>query len=44
MVFPGLQLVEPGVVLVSEWRPDPGVQLPPAHEVSTAKGAAARKP
>ena len=43
MVFPGLQLVEPGVALVSEWRPEPGVQLPSAHEVST-NGAVARKP
>ncbi len=43
LVFSGLTLVPPGVVLVSEWRPEPGTLLPSAAEVTTF-GAVARKP
>jgi hypothetical protein len=43
LIFPGLVLVPPGVVLVSEWRPEPGTLLPSAAEVGT-NGAVARKP
>jgi hypothetical protein len=43
LVFSGLTLVPPGVVLVSEWRPEPGTLLPSAAEVNT-NGAVARKP
>jgi O-methyltransferase involved in polyketide biosynthesis len=37
--FDGLELVEPGVVSVSQWRPDPSPSGPPA-EVSTYGGVA----
>jgi hypothetical protein len=43
LVFSGLSLVPPGVVLVSEWRPEPGTLPPSAAEVGT-NGAVARKP
>ena len=43
LVFSGLTLVPPGVVLVSGWRPEPGTLLPSAAEVGT-NGAVARKP
>ena len=43
LVFGGLELVDPGVVLVSEWRPEEGSLRPPASEVNTY-GAVARKP
>lgn len=43
MAFGGLELVPPGVVLVSEWRPEPGKTLPSPAEVSMY-GAVARKP
>ncbi len=43
LVFTGLELVEPGVVLVSEWRPEPGRLRPLPSEVNTY-GAVARKP
>jgi S-adenosyl methyltransferase len=43
LVFRGLTLVPPGVVVVSEWRPQPGAVLPPAAEVGS-NGAVARKP
>jgi hypothetical protein len=43
LVFAGLTLVPPGVVLVSEWRPEPGTLVPTAAEVGT-NGAVARKP
>jgi hypothetical protein len=43
LVFPGLTLVPPGVVVVSEWRPEPGTLLPPRPDVSN-NGAVARKP
>jgi len=43
LVFTGLELVEPGVVLVSEWRPEAGRLRPLSSEVNTY-GAVARKP
>ena len=43
LVFDGLTLVPPGVVVVSEWRPEPGAILPARPEVSM-NGAVARKP
>ena len=43
LVFGGLELVDPGVVLVSEWRPEEGGLRPAASEVNTY-GAVARKP
>src|SRR6185437_15269262 len=42
LAFAGLEMVPPGVVLVSEWRPDDGPRPAPA-EVS-CYGGAARKP
>lgn len=43
MVFPGLELVPPGLVLVSEWRPEDGGPRPKPAEVNWY-GAVARKP
>ena len=43
LVFNGLTLVSPGVVVVSEWRPEPGTIVPPRAEISM-NGAVARKP
>jgi len=43
LVFRGLTLVPPGVVVVSEWRPGPHAFLPPRGDVSN-NGAVARKP
>jgi O-methyltransferase involved in polyketide biosynthesis len=43
LVFTGLELVPPGVVVVSEWRPQPGRILPSAAEIGM-NGAVARKP
>jgi hypothetical protein len=43
LAFPGLELVPPGVVLVSEWRPDSAAPRPTAAEVS-CYGGVARKP
>jgi len=43
MAFGGLELVPPGVVLVSEWRPGHGGALPTPAEVS-CYGGVARKP
>ena len=43
VVFTGLQMVEPGIVLVSEWRPDDERPRPMASEVGW-HGAVARKP
>ncbi len=43
LVFGGLVLVDPGVVLVSVWRPEVGGLRPAAAEVNTY-GAVARKP
>jgi hypothetical protein len=42
LAFRGLDMVDPGLVLVSEWRPDEAVR-PPASEVNWY-GAIARKP
>jgi hypothetical protein len=43
MAFGGLELVPPGVVLVSEWRPDEEGPFPTAAEISFY-GGVARKP
>jgi hypothetical protein len=43
MIFSGLELVPPGVVLVSEWRPEGNSPQPKPAEVSWY-GAVARKP
>jgi hypothetical protein len=44
VVFEGLELVPPGVLVLSEWRPEPGSILRPGfHEVG-ANGGLARKP
>jgi len=43
LVFRGLTLVPPGVVVVSEWRREPGSIPPPPDEVGI-NGAVARKP
>ncbi len=43
LAFPGLEIVPPGVVLVSEWRPDTPGPRPTAGEVS-CYGGIARKP
>jgi hypothetical protein len=44
LVFGGLELVPPGVVLLPEWRPDPdGAPRPGAREVGINAGVA-RKP
>jgi hypothetical protein len=43
LAFKGLTLVPPGVVVVSEWRREPGAFPPPAEEVGI-NGAVARKP
>jgi hypothetical protein len=44
IAFQGLELVPPGLLVVSEWRPESGEGLPPhAWEVSV-NGAVARKP
>jgi hypothetical protein len=43
LVFKGLTLVPPGVVPISEWRPQPGVLLPTRAEVG-GNAAVARKP
>jgi hypothetical protein len=43
LAFRGLTLVPPGVVVVSEWRREPGDIPPPAEEVGI-NGAVARKP
>jgi hypothetical protein len=44
LVFRGLTLVPPGVVVVSEWRPEPGELLPPPRADVSNNGAVARKP
>jgi hypothetical protein len=41
-LFAGLKLEEPGIVPVSEWRPEPGAELPRAKDVAIL-GAVARK-
>jgi S-adenosyl methyltransferase len=43
MAFSGLEMVPPGVVLVSEWRPDSRAPRPTPAEVS-CYGGVARKP
>jgi hypothetical protein len=43
LAFKGLTLVPPGVVVVSEWRREPGDIPPPAEEVGI-NGGVARKP
>jgi SAM-dependent methyltransferase len=43
LALKGLTLVPPGVVVVSEWRREPGTMPPPAEEVGI-NGAVARKP
>jgi hypothetical protein len=43
LAFSGLEIVPPGVVLVSEWRPDSPGPLPTPAEVS-CYGGVARKP
>jgi hypothetical protein len=43
LAFTGLDLVAPGVALVSEWRPERDAILPLASEVNTY-GGVARKP
>jgi hypothetical protein len=43
LAFRGLEMVDPGLVLVSEWRPDAGGARPRASEVNWY-GAVARKP
>jgi hypothetical protein len=43
LAFTGLDLVDPGVVLVSEWRPEQDAIRPLASEVNTY-GGVARKP
>ncbi len=40
LAFAGLDLVDPGVVLFSEWRPDTDAPRPPAAEVNTYGGVA----
>ncbi|KUL22362.1 SAM-dependent methyltransferase [Actinoplanes awajinensis] len=42
-LFDGLELVDPGVVPASEWRPEPGAEIPPRSDINiwTAVG---RKP
>ena len=42
-LFEGLDLVEPGIVPVSQWRPDRGAPLPDPSDVGVC-GAVARKP
>ena len=43
LVFTGLSLVPPGVVPISEWRPEPDAVPPPPADVSV-NGGVARKP
>ncbi|GAA3239171.1 SAM-dependent methyltransferase [Nonomuraea helvata] len=42
--FDGLELLEPGLVPVPEWRPDPGDHARPGLSRHTLVGAVARKP
>ncbi len=44
LAFRGLTLVPPGVVVVSEWRREPGAAVPPPAEEVGINGAVARKP
>jgi hypothetical protein len=43
MAFAGLELVPPGVVLVSEWRPDDNGPRPAPHEVNFYGGVARKR-
>ena len=43
MFFAGLDLVDPGLVLISEWRPPAGA-LPPSPREVSSNGAVGRKP
>ncbi len=38
--FDGLELVEPGLQIVSQWRPEPGTSPPPPEDVSVYGGVA----
>lgn len=38
--FDGLAMVEPGLQIVSEWRPEPTTDRPPAEQVSVYGGGA----
>ncbi len=40
--FDGFELIEPGVVWISEWRPDPGIL--PAGQPRSLRGGVGRKP
>jgi S-adenosyl methyltransferase len=40
--FDGFDLVDPGVVWINEWRPDPGI--PPAGQPRSLRGGVGRKP
>ena len=41
-LFDGFELIEPGVVWINEWRPDPGI--PPAGQPRSLMGGVGRKP
>ena len=43
LAFQGLEMVDPGMVVVSNWRPEPGRERPEPAQVSIV-GAVARKP
>ena len=43
LFFTGLELVDPGLVLISDWRPT-GEMLPPSASEVSSNGAVARKP
>jgi hypothetical protein len=43
LAFSGLELVDPGVVLVSEWHPEPDAIRPLASEVNTYGGVARKR-
>jgi len=40
--FDGFDMIDPGVVWINEWRPDPGV--PPAGQPRSLRGGVGRKP
>jgi SAM-dependent methyltransferase len=42
-LFDGLELVEPGVVYLPEWRPDPGDEIGDARRTSTFAGVARKR-
>jgi S-adenosyl methyltransferase len=42
--FTGLELIDPGIVAVSEWRPDPAADEHPSPVEASIFGAVARKP